>query len=49
MHLSHRTEIEDGVEVVYLSNWSGAKAVYGVMDETKNVELKEFSIDETIS
>ena len=49
MHLAHRTTIDDGVEVFYLSDWSGAKAVYAVMDEAKNLELKEFSIDETIS
>ena len=49
MHLAHRTTIDDGVEVFYLSDWSGAKAVYAVMDEVKNLELKEFSIDETIS
>lgn len=49
MHLAHRTTIEDGVEVVYLSDWSGEKAVYAQLDETQNVELKEFSIDETIS
>ena len=49
MHIAHRTEIEDGVEVVYLSHWAGKKATYAVMDSAKNVELKEFSIDETIS
>ena len=49
MHLGHRTTIADGVEVFYLSNWSGDKAVYGVLDDAKNMELKEFAIDETIS
>jgi UDP-2,3-diacylglucosamine hydrolase len=49
MHLGHRTTIADGVEVFYLSNWSGDRAVYGVLDEAKNMELKEFAIDETIS
>ena len=49
MHIAHRTEIEDGVEVVYLSHWAGKKATYAVMDSAQNVELKEFSIDETIS
>lgn len=49
MHLGHRAVIEDGVELFYLGDWSGVKAVYAVMDMAKNVELKEFVIDETIS
>ena len=49
MHLGHRTTIDGGVEVLYLGDWSGDKAVYGVMDDARNVELKDFSIDETIS
>ena len=49
MHLAHRTTIEDGVEVFYLSDWSGDIATYAVMDDAHNVELNSFSIDETIS
>jgi UDP-2,3-diacylglucosamine hydrolase len=49
MHLAHRTTIEEGIEVLYLSDWSGEKAVYAVMDEAQNMELKAFAIDETIS
>ena len=49
MHLAHHTTIDDGVEVLYLSDWSGVKAVYGVMDEANNLKLKEFVIDEAIS
>ena len=49
MHLAHCTTIEDGVEVFYLSDWSREKATYAVMDDANNVELKSFSIDETIS
>ena len=49
MHLAHSTTIEDGVEVLFLGDWSGSNAVYGVMDNTGNVKLKSFSIDETIS
>lgn len=48
MHLGHRTTIEDGVEVFYLSDWSGSKAVYAAMDDAKNMELKEFEIYETV-
>lgn len=49
MHLGHRATVVEGVEVFYLSDWSGREAVYGVMDEAKNLELKAFTIDETIS
>ena len=49
MHIGHRTTIEDGVEVLFLGDWSGRSAVYGVMDEANSLELKEFAIDETIS
>lgn len=49
MHLAHHTTIEDGVEVFYLSDWSRERATYAVMDDAQNVELKSFSIDETIS
>lgn len=48
MHLAHRTTIEDGVEVFYLSDWSGSKVVYAAMDDAKNMELKEFEIYETV-
>ncbi len=48
MHLAHRTTIEDGVEVLYLSDWSGAKATYAVMDDAGKVELRDFDIYETI-
>ena len=49
MHLGHHTTIAEGVEVFYLGDWSGLRAVYGVMDKAHNMELKEFAIDETIS
>lgn len=49
MHLAHRTVIEDGVEVLFLGDWSGDKAVYGVMTDDGRVELRDFEIYEAIS
>lgn len=48
MHLAHRVAIE-GAEVLFLSDWSGTKAVYGAMTDDGKVELRDFEIYETIS
>ena len=48
MHLANHTEIEDGVEVLFLGDWSGDKATYAVMDDAGKVELRDFDIYETI-
>jgi UDP-2,3-diacylglucosamine hydrolase len=48
MHLAHRVAIE-GAEVLFLGDWSGAKAVYGAMNDDGKVELRDFEIYETIS
>lgn len=48
MHLAHRVAIEDA-EVLFLSDWSGTKAVYGAMTDDGKVELRDFEIYETIS
>jgi UDP-2,3-diacylglucosamine hydrolase len=47
MHLAHRVAIE-GAEVLFLGDWSGAKAVYGAMTDDGRVELRDFEIYETI-
>ena len=47
MHLPHRVAIE-GAEVLFLSDWSGTKAVYGAMTDDGRVELRDFEIYETI-
>lgn len=47
MHLPHRVAIE-GAEVLFLSDWSGMKAVYGAMTDDGRVELRDFEIYETI-
>ena len=48
MHLANHTVIEDGVEVLFLGDWSGDKATYAVMDDAGKVELRDFDIYETI-
>ena len=48
MHLPHRYT-DDHIDVLFLSDWAGSKATYATMDESYNLELKTFDIDETIS
>ncbi len=47
LHLPHRRVVE-GLEVLFLSDWSGEEATYAAMD-SNGIELKNFKIDETIS
>jgi hypothetical protein len=47
MHLAHH-RAKDGVEMLFLSDWSRDEATYAQMDGN-GVELKNFKIDETIS
>lgn len=47
MHIPHCREV-NGVEVLFLSDWSGTEATYIAMDSS-GVQLKTFQIDETIS
>ena len=37
------------LDVLFMSDWSGARATYIVMDDSNNLELKTFDIDETVS
>lgn len=54
MHLAHRHE-EEGMEVLFLSDWSRDVATYAALttDATlgakQNIELRTFQIDETVS
>jgi UDP-2,3-diacylglucosamine hydrolase len=48
MHLAHEHR-EEGLRVLFLSDWSGSSATYAAMNEEGEVELKTFLIDETIS
>ena len=47
MHIPHHAVCE-GVEMLFLSDWSREEATYAQMDGS-SVELKTFKIDETIS
>ena len=47
MHIPH-PEVKDGVEILFLSDWSRDEATYAVLG-ANGVELKTFKIDETIS
>ena len=48
MHYPHL--YNDGtLKCLFLSDWSGKEAVYGVVDEMGDAQLKTFAIDETIS
>ena len=47
MHIANH-EVCDGVDMLFLSDWSRDKATYAQMDDN-GVELKTFKIDETIS
>ena len=47
MHIPHHAVCE-GVEMLFLSDWSREEATYAQMDGSR-VELKTFKIDETIS
>jgi UDP-2,3-diacylglucosamine hydrolase len=48
MHLPYR-HTEDDLDVLFMSDWSGVRATYIVMDDSNNLELKTFDIDETVS
>ena len=48
MHYPHRATEED-FDVLFLSDWSGTEATYGVIDDSGTPELKTFVIDETVS
>ena len=48
MHLAHRAVVDD-FEVLFLGDWSGSEAVYGVMGDDMQINLKTFTIDETVS
>ena len=39
----------EGLRVMFLSDWSGAEATYGLIDSMGNAQLKTFAIDETVS
>lgn len=47
MHIPHH-EVNDGAEILFLSDWSREEATYAVLG-VNGVELKTFKIDETIS
>ena len=47
MHIPHH-EVNDGAEILFLSDWSREEATYAVM-ESNQLKLKTFKIDETIS
>lgn len=40
---------DDNFDVLFLSDWSGEEATYGVIDDGGNPQLKTFAIDETVS
>lgn len=44
-YVHHDTDFD----VLFLSDWSGAEATYGVIDESGTPQLKSFVIDETVS
>lgn len=39
----------EGLRVLFLSDWSGKEATYGLIDGMGNAQLKTFAIDETVS
>jgi UDP-2,3-diacylglucosamine hydrolase len=48
MHYPHIHDDKE-LRVLFLSDWSGKEATYGVIDSLGNAQLKTFAIDETIS
>lgn len=49
-HMHHPYELAEGnFHVLFLSNWSGSEAWYAVLDEKNKLQLKTFTIDETVS
>jgi UDP-2,3-diacylglucosamine hydrolase len=40
---------DEGFDALFLSDWSGKEATYGVIDESGDPQLKTFVIDETVS
>lgn len=49
MHLTHRLTEPDGLDVLFMSDWSGVEASYVTLGEDKTLNIKSFTIDETIS
>ena len=41
--------VEQGLRVLFLSDWSSSVATYATMNDDKELELKTFTIDETVS
>ena len=37
------------LNILFLSDWSGKEATYGLIDNMGNAQLKTFAIDETVS
>lgn len=48
-HMHYPYEINDGLRVLFMSDWSRDVAHYISLDDAKCLELKTFNIDETIS
>ena len=48
MHYPHSV-VEGEFRVLFLSDWSQHEATYAQLDSDKNLELKTFTIDETVS
>ncbi|MBO7307809.1 MAG: UDP-2,3-diacylglucosamine diphosphatase [Alistipes sp.] len=48
-HMHYPYDRCDDVRVVFMSDWSGDKAYYVTLDDSKQLELKTFNIDETVS
>lgn len=48
MHLPYTTR-EEGFRVLFLGDWSASEAVYATMGDDNILQLKTFTIDETVS
>lgn len=48
MHFPHMHH-EGDLKVLFLSDWSANEATYATLDDNKQLELKRFNIDETVS
>ena len=48
MHYPYHNR-DDQMEVLFMSDWSGDRAIYCVVDNSGEPQLKTFDIDEAIS
>ena len=49
MHFPHRHTEASGLDVLFMSDWSGAEASYITLDDGGNLNIKTFTIDEAVS